>query len=163
MPLSIMINFAVLSVWICGLLTYILKLGPRSASDLLWSVCPSVCPSEIFFSEHILFPLGSNFTHGVPLDKGGAVILNIVFKLKLKVIAELDEKSLSGAYRLSLHSRSNFTQSMPIDKGCAVTELMKCVGQRSGSYLITQKFFFFSEHIYSPVYPIWLILHRVFE
>lgn len=77
------------------------------------------------------------------MGKGGAVILNIVFKLKLKVIAELDEISLSGAYRLSLHSRSNFTQSMPIDKGCAVTELMKCVGQRSGSYLITQKFFFF--------------------
>lgn len=46
----------------------------------------------------------------VPLGKGSAVTLNFVSKSKLKVMAEICEKSFSGAYFLSLWS--NLAQTL---------------------------------------------------
>lgn len=61
------------------------------------TICLSGCPSEIY-EQSISFPLAQAslyFTHGVPLSKGTALIVNHVSRSKVKVKAELYEKFLS--------------------------------------------------------------------
>lgn len=68
------------------------------------SSCPSTHLSVrnlLSGAYHLSVPLaqsGSYFSHRVPWNKGCAVTLNHIFRLKLEVLAELYEKSLPRAY-----------------------------------------------------------------
>lgn len=76
---------------------------------------PYVCASLLVWSISAQF---GYFMHRVPMGKGCVVTLNHVSESKVKVMAELYIKSLSGACLLKYGSY--FTHKKSMVKGCAV-------------------------------------------
>lgn len=94
----------------------------------------------------------------MPLCKWDAVNLNSVSRSKVKVLAELCEKSLSRSHILSPWSNLGHTSTTEclVSAGCAVT--LNDVFRSRVKVISDHAKILFSEHTYSPLSSIWLIL-----
>lgn len=129
------------------------------------SIRPFVRPRLLFRSISSHTPLtefGSYFTHRVPLGKRFSVSLNHVSRSKIKIIAELSLKSLSGAYLISLWS--NLAHSLSKEYLWSKNVQWHWMRFLSQNQIWQYKTLFFSEHPYQ-FSSFWLIfqINRSYE